>query len=112
MYLIVIMCMKEIFDHLLKQRKLGQEQKREACSLLTMKVNKKLLQWHVSSTTGKVVTLKDISNIQSEVNCANSNSDLDVVTCLRANEDSSTYSYVHAQLIYHNSYTIVSSLKF
>ena len=89
------MCMKEIFDHLPKQRKLEQEQKREASSLLTMKVNKKLLQQHLSSTTGKVVTLKDISNIQSEVNCANSDSDLDaLVTRLRANEGSSTYNYV------------------
>ena len=91
MHLIVIVCMKEIVDHLLKQTKLGQEQKRGVCSLLTMKVSKKLLEQHVSSTTGKVVTLKDISNIQSEVNCANSDSDLDaVVTCLRANEGSST----------------------
>ena len=91
MHLIIIVCMKEIFDHLLKQTKLGQEQKREVCSLLTMKVSKKLLEQHVSSTTGKVVTLKDIFNIQSEVNCANSDSDLDaVVTCLRANEGSST----------------------
>ena len=60
-----------------------------------MKVNKKLLQQHLSSTTGKVVTLKDISNIQSEVNRANSDSDLDaLVTRLRANEGSSTYNYV------------------
>ena len=58
---------KEIFDHLPKQRKLGQEQKWEACLLLKVKVNKKLLQQHLSSTTGKVVTLKDIANIQSEV---------------------------------------------
>ena len=95
MHLIVIMCTKEIFDHLPKQRKLGQERKREASSLLTMKVNKKLLQQHLSSTTGKVVTLKDISNIQSEVNRANSDSDLDaLVTRLRANEGSSTYNYI------------------
>ena len=95
MHLIVIMCMKENFDHLLKQRKLGQEQKREASSLLTMKVNKQLLQQHLTSTTGKVVTLKDISNIQSEINRANSDCDLDaLVTRLRANEGSSTYNYV------------------
>ena len=30
-----------------------------------MKVNKKLLQQHLSVTVGKVVTLKDISNIQT-----------------------------------------------
>ena len=61
------MCMKEIFDHLPKQRKLGQEQKREARLLLKMKVNKKLLQQHLSST----------SNIQSEVSSNDSDSDLD-----------------------------------
>ena len=30
-----------------------------------MKVNKKLLQQHLSGSTGKVVTLKDITNIQT-----------------------------------------------
>ena len=56
----------------------------EACALLQMKVNKKLLQQHLSSTTGKVVTLKDITNIQSEVNAG---CDLDVlVTRLRESE--------------------------
>ena len=33
--------------------------------LLKLKVNKKLLQQHVSSSTNKVVTLKDISNVQT-----------------------------------------------
>ena len=70
-----------------RQRKLGQEEKREATSLLKMKVNKKLLQQHLTSTTGKVVTLKDISNIQSGVSAADSGSDLDaLVTRLRESE--------------------------
>lgn len=33
--------------------------------MLNLKVNKKLLQQHVSESTGKVVTLRDISNVQS-----------------------------------------------
>ena len=33
-----------------------------------MKVNKKLLQQHISESTGKVVTLKDISNVQTSLN--------------------------------------------
>ena len=71
------MCMKEIFDHLPKQRKLGQEQKREACSLLKMKVNKKLLQQHLSSN--------------------DSDSDLDaLVTRLRASEGTKLCSYMHS----------------
>ena len=32
-----------------------------------MKVNKKLLQQHLSNTTGKVVTLRDITNVQAEL---------------------------------------------
>ena len=70
-----------------RQRKLGQEEKREATSLLKMKVNKKLLQQHLTSTTGKVVTLKDISNIQSGVSAADSGSVLDaLVTRLKESE--------------------------
>ena len=41
----------------------------EAQSLLKMKVNKKLLQKHLTST-GRVVILKDISNMQTQVNAA------------------------------------------
>ena len=70
-----------------RQRKLGQEEKREATSLLKTKVNKKLLQQHLTSTMGKVVTLKDISNIQSGVSAADSGSYLDaLVTHLRESE--------------------------
>ena len=35
--------------------------------MLQMKVNKKLLQQHLSNTTGKVVTLRDITNVQAEL---------------------------------------------
>jgi len=41
-----------------------------------MKVNKKLLQQHLSSS-GKVVTLKDISNVQRELKANSSGNDLD-----------------------------------
>ena len=75
-----------------RQRKLGQEEKREASSLLKMKVNKKLLQQHLSSTTGRVVTLKDISNIQSGVNAAEGSEDLGaLVTRLRESEGIVTF---------------------
>ena len=63
----------------------------EARALLQMKVNKKLLQQHLSSTTGKVVTLKDISNIQS---VENAGCDLDaLVTRLRESEGMSMLLY-------------------
>ena len=82
---------KEIFSHLPKQRKLAHEEKIEARALLQLKVNKKLLQQHLRTTTGKVVTLKDISNIQSEVN-ADCNLDA-LVTRLRESEGTTMLLY-------------------
>ena len=41
------------------------ETKKETEGFLKMKINKKLLQQQLSVTAGKVVTLKDISNIQT-----------------------------------------------
>ena len=46
--------------------------------LLSMKVNKKLLQNHLTSS-GKVVTLKDISNVQKEIHASSSGNDLDAM---------------------------------
>lgn len=57
-----------IFDHLPRQRRLTEDEKQEVEGLLKMKVNKKLLQQHMSDTTGKVVTLKDVSNVQTSIN--------------------------------------------
>ena len=51
-----------------------------------MKVNKKLLQQHLHHS-GKVVMLKDISNVQRELNASCSGNDLDaLVERLRALE--------------------------
>ena len=46
---------------------------------LKMKVNKKLLQQHLSVTVGKVVTLKDISNIQTGLVSKEDGNNLDVL---------------------------------
>ena len=43
---------------------LDAEVRKEAEGLLKMKVNKKLLQQHLSEATGKIITLRDITNIQ------------------------------------------------
>ena len=52
-----------------------------------MKVNKKLLQQHLSSDNGKVVTLKDISNVQTEINAKSDGNNLDfLVNHLRQTE--------------------------
>ena len=81
---------KEIFSNLPKQRKLAHEEKIEASALLQMKVNKKLVQQH-PHYNDKVVTLKKISNIQSEVD-AGCNLDA-LVTRLRESEGTTMLLY-------------------
>lgn len=49
--------------HLPRQRKLPIELKEKVAALLHMKANKKLVQDQLSTETGKVILLKDISNI-------------------------------------------------
>ena len=50
-----------------------------------MQVNKKLLQQHMNEKTGKIVTLKDISNIQTRMNSHADRNDINsLVTRLRA----------------------------
>ena len=56
-----------VYAHLPKQRRLDEASRSEAIQLLELKVNKKLFQQHLSSSKGKVVTLKDISNLKSEL---------------------------------------------
>lgn len=62
-----------------RQRKLSTAEKEEAKAMLQMKVNKKLLQQHLSSTTGKVVTLRDLTNVQGELNTSISRNNLDAL---------------------------------
>ena len=81
--------MQEVYCHLPKQRKLDEASKNEAKELFKLKVNKKLLQEHLSSSSGKVVTLKDISNIQLELGSKSNGNNLDdLVTRLRRIEGS------------------------
>lgn len=57
--------MQAAFDHLPHQRKLRGEQRAEAQTMLDLKVNKKLLQSHLTKKTGQVILLKDLHNIAS-----------------------------------------------
>ena len=77
-----------IYDHLPRQRQLNSEEKikMETEKLLKLKVNKKLLQQHLSKKTKKIVTLKDISNIQTQVNKQYSNDLESLVATLRGIE--------------------------
>jgi len=54
---------------------------------MKLKVNKKLLQQHISECTQKVVTLKDISNIQTGLRSKKNRNDISaVVSKLKAME--------------------------
>ena len=48
-----------IYDHLPRQRQLDVETRAKAESFLKMKVNKKLLQQHLTEVTGKVIHMSD-----------------------------------------------------
>ena len=47
--------------------------------MIRLGVNKKLLQLHVQQVTGKVVTLKDLSNVQTQLNDKSTKNDLGAV---------------------------------
>ena len=45
-----------------------------------MKVDKKLLQQHLSGKSGTVVTLKDISNVQTSIRESSAKNDIEALT--------------------------------
>lgn len=54
------------------------EVKEKATTLLRMKANKKLIQEEISKETGKVVLLKDISNIATAAKQGRPRNNLDI----------------------------------
>lgn len=54
-----------LFSNLPNQRRLAPQMKVEVLELMDMKANKKLIQSKIHTETGKMVTLKDLSNIRS-----------------------------------------------
>ncbi|XP_065666536.1 uncharacterized protein LOC136087521 isoform X3 [Hydra vulgaris] len=54
---------EESFMHLPHQCQLDVDEKNEMTHMLAVKANKKLIQQHMMKSTGKVITLKDIQNI-------------------------------------------------
>ena len=59
-----------MFKHLLQQRALPADLKNMAENLIKLKVNKKLLQQKLSVERGKIITLKDVSNLVTRINAA------------------------------------------
>ena len=73
---------QDIYDHLHlpHQQRLSENERKEAEGYIKMKVDKKLLQQHLSEKTGKVVTLKDISNVQTSIRESSDRNDLGALT--------------------------------
>ena len=65
-----------MFKHLPQQRTLPEDMKNMAENLIKLKVNKKFLQQKLSIESGKIVTLKDISNLVTRMNAAEKRNDL------------------------------------
>lgn len=56
-----------MYGHLPRQRHLDSEESETVKSLLLVQANKKLVQQHISQASGKVVTLKDLSNVRAQI---------------------------------------------
>lgn len=70
---------KELYEHLPRQRTLSVEEKKEIEKAIKLKVNSKLLQQQIQQSTGKKVTLKDISNMKQRARKDINKNDLDSV---------------------------------
>ena len=65
-----------LFDMLPHQRKLSKEETMEVERLLSLKANKKMVKDKLEQMSGKIVTLKDISNISTKQGHKNTRNDL------------------------------------
>jgi hypothetical protein len=66
------------FNHLPQQRKLHGSDKEQAKTMLSLNVNKKLLQQHLSNQSGHIVTLKDIHNVATSHKFHSATSDVTI----------------------------------
>ena len=70
----------------------------EAAKIIEIKVNKQLLQQYLKSNTGKVVILKVMTNIQTEIHQRSNSNNLEtLVQCLK---DMEGISPSHKKLVY------------
>ena len=65
--------------HYPSQRKLSKEAKEDTSQLISLKANKKLIQHKLVSETGRIVLLKDITNISTAIQKAKSRNNIDIV---------------------------------
>ena len=62
-----------------------------------MKVDKKLLQQHLSEKTGKIVTLKDLSNVQTSIRESSDRNDLGALTTLLRSIEGKAFNWYSKQ---------------
>uniref|UniRef100_A0A1X7VRL7 ZSWIM1/3 RNaseH-like domain-containing protein n=1 Tax=Amphimedon queenslandica TaxID=400682 RepID=A0A1X7VRL7_AMPQE len=56
----------DVFRHMPKQRRLDKDTMESTSHVLSFKANKKMVQNHVISSTGKAVTMKDVHNLAAK----------------------------------------------
>ena len=73
---------QELFKQLPHQRKLSADEEVEAAKLLSMKANKKMVQDKMAGMTGKVILLKDLSNMSGKMKAGRTRNDLEAAVKL------------------------------
>ena len=70
---------QNLFIHLPQKRRLSPDKKDEAARLLKMRVNRKMLCEHLTAESGRVVTLKYLSNIRADASRGDTRNNLTTV---------------------------------
>ena len=69
------------------QRRLDHYKKTEAAKIIEIEVNKKLLQQYLKSNSGNVVTLKIMTEVQTEIHQSSDSNNLEILLqCLKGIE--------------------------
>lgn len=91
---------QELFKQLPHQRKLSTDEESEAVKLLSMKANKKIIQDKMAGMTGKVIILKDLSNLSGKMNAGRTRNDVEAaVKLLTDKHGKCIYMYVHTVIL-------------
>ena len=98
-----------MFRRLPQQRKLSEEEKCEAEKYLALKANKKMVQDKLAAMSGKVILLKDLTNLSVQMKSEKSKNDLEAVARSLANKHGNLFVYIHMCVNYDNPYGISDS---
>ena len=66
-----------MYKQLPQQRKLSPEMRQEAEKLFLLKANKKMVKDKLAGMSGKVILLKDLSNLSTKMKSSQTRNDLD-----------------------------------